>query len=226
MTDVRPADVRAELRDTARRLGPDVAIERLHRAAGADTLLFGRTGHALAPRELAERARHVCYGGAVRPRDRGREVELDVAPLSDLDVVALRMRAPEPGVAEPSSRWSIAVLWLRLGLAGRLLDRCLVYLGERSVADGPLLRQQLVKGTLADVVIAQLDLETMLASIGPRADPETLADLHRQVTGADRELLRLLGAYGFTVDSPAAAAYVSELLADAYAPAVEQEALT
>ena len=49
-------------------------------------------------------------------------------------------------------------------------------------------------------------------------DGTHLSELHAGITRVDRALLRLLGAAGFTSAGPAGAAYLSELLADAYAP--------
>ncbi|WP_240468144.1 hypothetical protein [Streptomyces dangxiongensis] len=125
--------------------------------------------------------------------------------------------------------WGWAVAWLRLGMSERLRDACLAHLASRHADGAPLLMQQMVKGTLAEVLLEHLEIEGVLDDVctglaGPLGplrptDDRRLAALQEQITRADRTLLRLLGAHGFTADGPGAGAHASELLADAYGPA-------
>ncbi|MFJ7151880.1 hypothetical protein ACIQVT_27445 [Streptomyces sp. NPDC100445] len=127
------------------------------------------------------------------------------------------------------AEWAWAVAWLRLGMSERLRDACLAHLAARHAEGAPLLMRQLVKGTLAEVLLEHLEIEGVLDDVtagrtgplGPLrpADDRRLVALQEQITRADRALLRLLGAHGFTADGPGAGAHASELLADAYTPA-------
>lgn len=171
----------------------------LLRAEYSGGLVVGPGGHAILPEPID----HPVAGG------NGMEV-LDVAVPG---LVALRVGSP----ARPDRGWATALAGLRLGLSYALLDQALAYLGARRVAGGPLLGQQLVKGDVADVVLAQLEIQAALDVVGPDLLSWPAAvDLHRQITGSDRRLLRLFGASGYLADGPGTTAYTSELLADVY----------
>jgi hypothetical protein len=135
-------------------------------------------------------------------------------------VVALRSRA-EPGGSMTARReraaWALGLTCLRFGLSERLLDAVLAHLGGRTVGDAKLLHQQMVKGGVAEAVIEQLEIETMLAGATPGdLDDGVLAGLNAQITETDRMLLRLLGAVSFLADGPGQVARVSELIADVH----------
>jgi hypothetical protein len=171
----------------------------------------------------------VCDG--VPPRGPGGHVvaPADVAGADTGDVlatmtveggtiVASRCRAEPPSVSRtPWAAWALGVTCLRLGLSERLLDAVLAHLGGRTVGDAKLLHQQMVKGGVAEAVIEQLEIETMLTGATPGdLDDDVLAGLNAQITETDRMLLRLLGAVGFVADGPGQVARVSELIADVY----------
>ncbi|MFI1357768.1 hypothetical protein ACH4TV_29915 [Streptomyces sp. NPDC020898] len=114
-------------------------------------------------------------------------------------------------------QWCEALTWLRLGLCDRLLDIVLAHLSERSFDGEPLLRQQLLKGSLADVEIERLELLSVLATTASGSwELPTLAVLHERITDNARTLLHLCGAHGFTLEEPGVLAYTSELLSDVY----------
>ncbi|MFF8725431.1 hypothetical protein ACF073_02925 [Streptomyces sp. NPDC015171] len=154
----------------------------------------------------------------------------DGGPLAGLAVLR-----PEDGGARGAAdaappAWGWALAWLRLGMSERLRDACLAHLAARQSEGTSLLMQQMVKGTLADVLLEHLEIEGVLDDLGtgrtgplgplrPAADDRHLAGLQEQITRTDRALLRLLGAYGFTAEGPGAGAHASELLADAYGAA-------
>lgn len=230
----------ADLRLTARRAGPTEALALLHALAGPDTVVYGPAGHAIVPRHLADAARSRWSGGHARPRDTARETRLAPAALHGTGIVALRhddgadgadaaaVTAPadaddaaavgtDPDAYLPYLPWLTGLAWLRLGLSGRLLGESVGYLGERKADATPLLHQQLIRGALADVLIARMEIEAML-SAQATADTRTMAGLHDQITAADRETRRLLGASGFTAAGAGRLACLSELLADAYIP--------
>ncbi|SCG76324.1 Acyl-CoA dehydrogenase, C-terminal domain [Micromonospora coxensis] len=141
-------------------------------------------------------------------------------PLLAAEGLAVVRRAAgphPPGAAEVAAarEVTLATAWLRLGLSERLLDDCLGYLHGRTTGGEPLIGQQLVRGELAEIRMDHLEVAAVLDD-APPSDAQLL-DAHRRITGADRSLLRLLGASGFVADGPGRIAYVSELLADAYA---------
>ncbi|MCX5255694.1 hypothetical protein OOK27_16370 [Streptomyces canus] len=137
--------------------------------------------------------------------------------VEDGAVVALRSRAEPPSGPTPWAAWALGVTCLRFGLSERLLDAVLAHLGGRTVGDAKLLHQQMVKGGVAEAVIEQLEIETMLAGATPGdLDDDILAGLNAQITETDRMLLRLLGAVSFLADGPGQVARVSELIADVH----------
>lgn len=210
------------LRETARGDGPHLALQLLHGAAGPDTLICGPAGHAIAPPDLAVRAKRLVLGTVVVDPTSEVTADLTTWVLDALDLVALKYKGDPPAGAEQTHQaflWGLA--WVRLGLSERLLSASLAHLGGRLVGSEQLLRQQLMKGAVADVVIAHLSVETTLEGLGnatikPAAIDAVLRDLHTEITHTDRMLLRLLGAKGFAVDGPGQLATTSELLADAY----------
>jgi hypothetical protein len=114
----------------------------------------------------------------------------------------------------------LGLVWLRFGLSEGLLDTCVQYLGGRVTGDTTLLRQQMVKGSIAEVLIEHLEIRAVLTQTEPSL--ETIAHLQQQISLADRVLLRLLGASGFVAGGPGEVAHLSELLADSYSLRQEQ----
>jgi hypothetical protein len=159
---------------------------------------------------------HVVALAGVAGADTGDVVT--TMTVEDGTIIALRSRAEPPSVSRtPWAAWALGVTCLRFGLSERLLDAVLAHLGGRSVGDAKLLHQQMVKGGVAEAVIEQLEIETMLAGAVPGdLDDGVLAALNAQITETDRMLLRLLGAVSFLADGPGQVARVSELIADVY----------
>jgi hypothetical protein len=205
----------AALRDVAQRAGPVPALAVLYAETGPDVLHCGPRGHAVAPAAILKEAVHVCIDGSLR--DRAPDTEQPFALpgwLGGVDAVRLFTGG------KPCAAFRTGLTWLRFGLSRGLLDTTVAYLRSRTVAGGPVLHQQLVKGALADVLVELLAIEAALDS-----DPTgaALRELHDQITGTDRMLLRLLGARGFVTDGPAPGVHLSELLADAYVPAEDAQ---
>ncbi|MEV5981353.1 hypothetical protein [Streptomyces sp. NPDC052114] len=181
------------LGERARTSAPGAAVEELYRAVPDGLALQGPAGHAVVPTGRLPGA-----------------ADLLAAPLKGHGLSIVR-----PGADTAWTERTDAVVWLRLGLSRALLDACLAHLEQRTVQGAPLLHQQLVGGALADAVTEQTEAESVL--LVPGQEPAVLGDLHRQITAVDRKLLRLLGAFGFTVDGPGRTALLSELIADVYA---------
>ncbi|MEI5527102.1 hypothetical protein WB401_34655 [Streptomyces brasiliscabiei] len=169
----------------------------------------GPGGHVVAPAGTAGTA------GAAGAASGGAVTTLRVEGGT---VVAWRSRAePRDEPESPCAAWVLGLTCLRLGLSERLLDAVLAHLGGRTVGGAKLLHQQLVKGGVAEAVMEQLEIETMLSGATPGdLDDGVLAGLNAQITETDRMLLRLLGAMSFLTDGPGQAARVSELIADVY----------
>ncbi|WP_266386462.1 hypothetical protein [Streptomyces canus] len=202
MTGCTAADAWIRYRRTARQDGLVPALTLLCETVGDGGPPRGPGGHAVLP---------VGVAGA----DAGDVVT--TLTVEDGTVVALRSRAEPPSGSTPWAAWALGVTCLRFGLSERLLDAVLAHLGGRTVGDAKLLHQQMVKGGVAEAVIEQLEIETMLAGATPGdLDDGTLAGLNAQITGTDRMLLRLLGAVGFLADGPGQVARVSELIADVH----------
>jgi hypothetical protein len=125
-----------------------------------------------------------------------------------------------PGTGRASAAWRLGLAWLRLGVSEGLRDLVVLRLGERRSEGTPLLMKQLVKGALADVLTEHLEAECALGEAEDAWAEATgaawLGRVHDRITLADRTLLRLLGAYGFTLPGPGWDAHLSELLADVH----------
>lgn len=188
--------------------------------------------------EDARRAEQAGRDAGAEHHDRPEHPESKELRDDDAPVPGLAVLRPGEGGADAVARsvspsasrdWSTGLAWLRLGVSERLRDASIAYLAVRQVEGTSLLMQQMVKGALADVLIEHLEIEGVLddladgidrvaVPLGPRPpmDERELARLQAQITRADRTLLRLLGAHGFTAEGPGMTAHASELLADVY----------
>ncbi len=158
---------------------------------------------ALLTRELAPDA---------VPRGPGGHAVLPAEDAAHVTVLGAGEGAPG---APPSYAWRTGLAWVRLGLSERLRDACMTYLSGRQSEGKALLMQQMVMGTLAEVLMEHLEAAAVLEEELDGTDA-ALRHLHERITHADRALLRLLGAHGYTTEGPGPAAYASELLADVY----------
>lgn len=175
-------------------------------------LPVGPRGHVLVTAELARTATRL---GVAPPSDRRRERErvlAEFAPDGRCDDVLVALRVTDlPGTGEwdGTPGWATTLAHVRLGLAERLLDRCLSYLAGRHSGGQRLLDLQLIRGDLGEIAIGLQEIEGLL-------DTGRQAHAHRRLTGVDRLSLRLLGASGFLADGPGQVAFLSELLVNAY----------
>lgn len=103
---------------------------------------------------------------------------------------------------------------VRVGVSRRLLDDAVAHLSGRVGGGEPLIRKQLVLGTVADVITA-LDAVRQLLLVAHRV-PAAMADAHDRITALDWDTAKLLGASGFLADGPVRAAYVGRLAADCW----------
>ena len=205
-----------EARRGARTGGLTATLTAMHAALADRVLPCGPTGCCVLPEPALHDAGRVWTGDTVAALDPAAVERLGTVETPDGRLAAVRDRgAPGPtGAPAPWPDWLAALAGLRLGLSEALLDVTVAHLGDRRVGDTPLLLQQMIKGALADAVTEQIEIKVRLTGTPPPAG--SLAGLHRQITVADRMLLRLLGASGFTADGPGAVVDASELLADAW----------
>ncbi|MFC9386481.1 hypothetical protein [Streptomyces venezuelae] len=209
----------------ARREGLAPALAALGSAALPGLLPCGPAGHAVVDARTHAEAGEIWAGGRRRPRDRRRETVLTETPLPGGTVVTTRVTRPAPdGDRRPdaadeaaAATYARGLVWLRLGLSEGLRSTCVAHLAHRRTGDTTVLQQQLVKGTVADVLVEHLEVRAVLTGAAPGdLDTGMLGHLHRRITAADREQVRLLGASGYLMDSPGLTAYASELLAEAH----------
>lgn len=213
------------LRRTARAGGLRPALAELARTLLPGLLPCGPSGHAVVAGDPVDPAPLLWVGGRIAPRHPARETVIRVCdlpggPVTLLDTAAAVSPAEgETGAAGcDRTTFTMALLWVRLGLAERLRSQCLEYLGNRRSGDTVLLQQQLVKGTLADVLAEHLEIGAVLEDTSPESvSPALLYQLHTQLTMAERQQVRLLGAGGFLSGGPGETAYLSELLAEVHA---------
>ena len=103
---------------------------------------------------------------------------------------------------------------VRVGVSRRLLDDAVAHLSGRTGGGEPLIRKQLVLGTVADVITA-LDAVRQLLLVAHHV-PAAVADAHDRITALDWDTAKLFGASGFLADGPVRAAYVGRLAADCW----------
>lgn len=99
--------------------------------------------------------------------------------------------APARGLVAVAARLGAA----RLGVTRRLTEHVIEHLSGRLSGGEPILRKQLVQGTLADVL---LETEAVRAGLLTSAGTAVaVTDAHDRLTAMDWELAKLLGASGY-----------------------------
>jgi alkylation response protein AidB-like acyl-CoA dehydrogenase len=101
----------------------------------------------------------------------------------------------EPFAGPESTAVAARLAGVRLGLTRRLARRAVEHLSGRTVGGEPTIGKQLVQGTLADAHVATEAARRALTVAGDC--PDTVRDVHEQLTTVDWELAKLLGASGF-----------------------------
>jgi hypothetical protein len=168
-------------------------LDALHEQCGPDTLTASPTEYVLA-------SSATLPGAADSPL---RRLGLAFATAGS---------AAEPGTAE---RFACGLLTLHRDLLRRALRHALYHLDGRTSAGTTLLSRQLVQGQLADIAMT-LSAEDAMPPARREADPPARWRSHQRMVAAGRELVRLLGASGFLVDSPAADLYLAEVAGNVY----------
>ncbi|MCW6007303.1 hypothetical protein K1W54_22565 [Micromonospora sp. CPCC 205371] len=196
------------------------ALESLTAALLPGAVPFGPAGHAVTTAAVVNCASHAWFDGVWHAREPAGERTSTAASVPGGSVLILRRAAPAAvgrRSAVPHHAWLSGLAWLRLGLSEALRRSCMDYLGGRRVgATATLLHQQLVKGSVADAVAVHLEAHAVLRDGDTAGTGGEAERLHRLITAADRELVRLLGASGYVTGGAGQVADVSELLADAY----------
>jgi len=181
------------------------------RAARADGLAAG-LGRALAGTDVAGAAPGpyaAVPAGLVAEGD-----EVRGHRLADLEGIVFVAR-PEgrlfdkEACADAGRRLAAA----RLGLARRLLDAAVDHLSGRTGGGEPLIRKQLVMGTIADAVT---EIELLRQYVLTLHGGAALADAHARLDAVGWEIARLFGASGYIADNETRALYVSALVANTW----------
>lgn len=173
-------------------------------AAGLARALSGAQVAATAPgRYAAVRAEDVPRGAAVRTHN-----------LADAeDIVFLECPGGRPRSAPDLVEIGRLVAAVRLGVLRRMLDQAVEHLSNREAGGEPLVRKQLVTGTIADV-IAGVELLRIYAQT--QNEPAAIADVHNQIDELGWEVAKLFGAAGYIADHAARSLYVSALVANTW----------
>ncbi|GAA2868977.1 hypothetical protein Acy02nite_40750 [Actinoplanes cyaneus] len=180
--------------DTARPAGAAAAVRALYASRVPAGVVVGPGGHAVTPEDR---------------RSAGRPVDLPWLAGSGIRVVA----GLGPPTVDRHPGWLLDLARLRLGLGRALLEATTGFLTGRG-----LIGHQLVRAALAEVVAEHLTVAAALDDAAAPDPADALIDAHERISVADRALLRLSGAAGYTVPGPGLDAHVSELLADVYLP--------
>jgi hypothetical protein len=102
---------------------------------------------------------------------------------------------------------------VRLGDLRRTLDAAVEHLSHREAGGEPLIRKQLITGTVADVMAG---VEFVRAFASASGEPAAVADVHDRLDDLGWQVVTLFGAAGYLADHPARALYVSALVANAW----------
>ncbi|HEY0495433.1 MAG TPA: acyl-CoA dehydrogenase family protein [Kutzneria sp.] len=173
-------------------------------AAGLAAALSGTEVTAAAPGSYA----------AVPSSSVSDDAEIRTHSLADReDIVFLACPGERPAADYTLAEIGRLLAAVRIGTVRRLLDAAIAYLSERTVGDEPLIRKQLITGTVGDVA-AELELARAYASV-PLA-PDALADLHSKLDELGWQVTQLFGAAGYIADHPVRALYVSALVANTW----------
>jgi hypothetical protein len=162
--------------------GYDAGLAEGLRAALGDTV---PAGYAVVPADAA--------AGTVIPHR--------LAAAEGLAIV----RRPGPESSDPELAARLAAA--RIGVSRRVLGGAIRRLEERTSGTVPLLRHQLVIGSVADIVTS---IELARAMLG------TPYAAHDMITELDWEITMLYGGAGYITDQPTRALYVSALVANVW----------
>jgi hypothetical protein len=130
-------------------------------------------------------------------------------PLASADgIVFLRC----PGGSGDPMPVVLRLAAVRIGVTRRLVDLAVAHLSDRFSGGEPLVRKQLVTGTIADAVTTIETLRRYLRSTAT----VSLTDLHDRISALDWNVAMLFGASGYIADHPVRSLYVSALVANAW----------
>jgi len=210
LADLDPHRYRA----TARTDGVTAALALLHAEVSPGVLPAGPSGLVLVPRTVETTcAWYQTPSGPAARTDQNDSGSLhSPTGLPDLVWLHLPGAGPQPG----PDTWTVAVPWIRLGLAEHLLETAAAHLRGREVQGGQVLNLPLVRANVADVACALGEARALLDTALP--DAATLRRVHNCLDEAGRRCLHLFGARGFLSDGPGSVARAGELLGDAYPP--------
>jgi hypothetical protein len=148
--------------------------------------------------------------GRVRP---GMEVvPHSLAAAEGVSIV--RTGASRPTGAAQRGSLGLLLAAARLGVTRRLADAAIAHLSARTSGGEPLVRKQLVAGSIADILIGVESLRRYLETAREAPSQRSTVDIHDAIDKLDWSVAMLFGASGYIADHPARALYVSALVAN------------
>jgi alkylation response protein AidB-like acyl-CoA dehydrogenase len=141
----------------------------------------------------------------------------DVVDVPDLVINHLGLAIGQIGVAEPDRfRTSLAILAVRLGILGRILDMAYTHLKDRVSFGQKILSHQLVKTTFAEVYGAMVRISEQMRLRAEGLLSEGLRDDHCMVTEITGKAEKLMGGHGYLLGGTHSLSYLSMLLFSIY----------
>lgn len=123
------------------------------------------------------------------------------------------VRITGPNVPMPNGV-TAALAAARIGTSQRLLEWAVAHLSDRLSGGEPLIRKQLILGSVADLHTA-LEAARRAVRVSWRV-PGAMTDVHDRLTVLDWDTAGLIGASGYVVGSPTWGTYVSRLIANCW----------
>ncbi|WP_405594730.1 acyl-CoA dehydrogenase family protein [Streptomyces sp. NBC_01092] len=152
------------------------------------------------------------------PRDWPVTTDGEVShPLAEAESLAfVRLLRDQDAPGDWCSVVAARLARARIGLTDRVLGEAAAYLSARTAMGEPLVRKQLITGSIADLV-AELPVVRHHADLlAQKPRPESAAHLHARIDRLDWQVTLLFGASGYLTDHPARGLYVSALVANSW----------
>lgn len=209
----------------------ETALHNARNAESRDTVL--RCADVAEATGLAEGLEQALAGIDVTASAPGRVAAVPAAwaDSRSTEVVAHTLAEAEsiqfirvPG-ARPQEALPVAgrLAGARLGLSAAALAAATQRLSRRTSSGEPLVRAQLVIGSIADATV-KIDLLRRQACLLNRSpSPATAQLVHEQIDRLDWSIAKLFGAAGYTDERWGPALLVSALVADSWTPQAEAQ---
>lgn len=188
------------------------AVARCERIARESGFVAG-LGEVLATVDVADMApgRVVAVPAGWVGKTPGEVVAHPQAQAEGISFV--RVRGADPARALPVAG---RLAGARLGLSAAALAAAARRLSDRKSAGEPLIRAQLVTGSVADAAVEIELLRHQAVLLDRSPSPESAAVVHNRIDRLDWSTAMLFGASGYTTERYGAALLVSALVANSW----------